>query len=63
MNEEDTIYKYLAGITRIIWKLWRCVRCWCLMPVILATQEVDIRKIIVQTQVGKQSMRHYLYNT
>jgi hypothetical protein len=21
MNEEDTIYKYLAGITRIIWKL------------------------------------------
>jgi hypothetical protein len=28
----------------------KCVRCWCLIPVILATQEAEIRRITVQTQ-------------
>jgi hypothetical protein len=28
-------------------------RCWWLTPVILATQEVEIRKIMVQSQPGQ----------
>jgi hypothetical protein len=24
-------------------------RCWCLMPIILVTQEADIKKIVVQS--------------
>jgi hypothetical protein len=48
MYEEDTVYKDLAVITRIIWKLWRCVRYQWLMPLILTTQGVDIRMIVVQ---------------
>jgi hypothetical protein len=28
-------------------------RCWWLMPVILAIQEAEIRRIAVQTSLGK----------
>jgi hypothetical protein len=33
------------------------------MPVILATQEAEIRRIVVQSQWGKQIERPYLENT
>jgi hypothetical protein len=28
-------------------------RCWWLMPVILATQEAEIRRIVAQSQLGQ----------
>jgi hypothetical protein len=34
-----------------------------LMPVILATQEAEIRRIVAQSQPSKQFMRPYLKNT
>jgi hypothetical protein len=51
--EEDTTYKDLAVIARIIWNLWRYARHQWLWPTTLATQEIDIRMIVVQSQAGK----------
>jgi hypothetical protein len=43
------------------------VRCWCLTPVILATQEAEIRRIVVRSQAGKIvpsiSFEHRYMNT
>jgi hypothetical protein len=36
---------------------------WCLTPVILATQEADIRRIEVQSCPGKQFVRAYVEKT
>jgi hypothetical protein len=38
-------------------------RHWWLPPVISATQEAEIRRIKVQSQLGKQFERPYLENT
>jgi hypothetical protein len=42
--------------------MWK-PRCWWLTPVILVTQEAEIRRITVQSQPGKQFVRLYLENT
>jgi hypothetical protein len=41
-------------------KLPILARHWLLTPVILATQEAEIRRIAVRSQQGKQSVRPYL---
>jgi hypothetical protein len=34
-------------------RVFNIARCWWLMPIILATQEAEIRRIIVQSQQGQ----------
>jgi hypothetical protein len=35
---------------------------WWFMPIILVTQEADIRRIVVQSQPGQILARHYFKN-
>jgi hypothetical protein len=37
-------------------------KCWGLPPVILATQEAEIRRIVVQSQPGQNVHKTYLEN-
>jgi hypothetical protein len=38
-------------------------RCWWFTPIILATQEAEIRRTAVQSHLGKESVRPYLEKT
>jgi hypothetical protein len=40
-------------VTFLYIKIFLKARCWWLMPVILATQEAEIRRIEVQSQTGQ----------
>jgi hypothetical protein len=46
-------------VLKKIYKIPNGAECWWLMPVILATQEAEIRRIAVRSQPRQKSVRPY----
>jgi hypothetical protein len=51
-HNESLVYNEYILIKKLMGKKW-IARCWWLTPVILATQEVEIRRIVVRSQPGQ----------
>jgi hypothetical protein len=57
---EDFIYHHIA---EVLSKMTKNVGCWWLTPIILPTQEAEIRRTVVQSQPGQIVHKTYLENS
>jgi hypothetical protein len=53
MNEHRILFWAFSNALNILQLKMGRAGCWCLTPIILATQKAEIRRIEVQSQPGK----------